>query len=61
MISKSETSSNMIYGGLIMNNCLCNIFDNEWIWLIIIALLLIFCCSGNGFSNTYGNGCGCGC
>ena len=42
-----------------MNNCLCNIFDNEWIWLIIIALLLIFCCSGNGCSNNYGNGCGC--
>ena len=26
------------------NNCLCNLFDNNWIWLIIIALLVIFCC-----------------
>lgn len=27
-----------------MNNCLCNIFDNECIWIIIIALIIIFCC-----------------
>ena len=38
-----------------MNNCLCNIFENEWVWLIIIALLLIFCCSGS-CSGSYGNG-----
>lgn len=29
-----------------MNNCLCNLFDDNWIWLIIIALLIIFCCGG---------------
>ncbi len=29
-----------------MNNCLCNLFDDNWIWLIIIALILIFCCCG---------------
>lgn len=29
-----------------MNNCLCNLFDNSTIWLIIIALILIFCCCG---------------
>ncbi len=29
-----------------MNNCLCNLFDNSTIWLIIIALVLIFCCCG---------------
>jgi len=29
-----------------MNNCLCNLFDDNWIWLIIIALLIIFCCCG---------------
>lgn len=27
-----------------MNNCLCNIFDDKCVWLIIIALLIIFCC-----------------
>ncbi len=29
-----------------MNNCLCNLFDDNWIWLIILALILIFCCCG---------------
>ena len=29
-----------------MHNCLCNLFDDNWIWLIIIALILIFCCCG---------------
>ncbi len=29
-----------------MNNCLCNLFDNSTVWLIIIALILIFCCGG---------------
>ncbi len=28
-----------------MNNCLCNIFDNNnWIWILIIVLLLTSCC-----------------
>lgn len=27
-----------------MNNCLCNLLNDNWIWLIIIALLLISCC-----------------
>ena len=26
------------------NNCLCNLFDDNWIWLIIIAIILISCC-----------------
>ena len=34
-----------------MNNCLCNLFDNNWIWLIIIALLVIFCCGGTMFQS----------
>ena len=30
-----------------MNNCLCNLFDDNWIRLIIIALLVIYCgCGG---------------
>ena len=29
-----------------MNNCLCNLFDDNWLWIIIIALLIIFCCCG---------------
>ncbi len=31
-----------------MNNCLCNLFDNNYIWIILIALVLIFCCGGCG-------------
>ena len=31
-----------------MNNCLCNLFDNNAIWIIIIALLILFCCCGGG-------------
>lgn len=27
-----------------MNNCLCNLFDNNCIWLIIIAILVLSCC-----------------
>lgn len=28
-----------------MNNCLCNVFDNNnWIWIVLIVLL--FCCCG---------------
>lgn len=27
-----------------MNNCLCNLLSDNWIWLIIIALILISCC-----------------
>jgi len=43
-----------------MNNCLCNIFDEKTLWIIIIALLVIFCCgNGNGCGNSYNNGCGC--
>ncbi len=27
-----------------MNNCLCNIFDNNnWIWIILIVLLFTCC------------------
>ena len=34
----------------LMNNCLCNVFDNNnWIWIILIVLLFL-CCGG---------GCGC--
>lgn len=30
------------------NNCLCGVFDNNtnWIWILIIALLIISCCCG---------------
>ena len=28
------------------NNCLCSLFDNNWIWILIIALLVISCCCG---------------
>lgn len=36
------------------NNCLCNLFDNNCTWIIVIALIiLLFSCNNNG--------CGCGC
>ena len=27
-------------------NCFCNLFDDNWVWLIILAIILI-CCCGN--------------
>ena len=29
-----------------MNNCFCNLLNDNWIWLIIIAIILI-CCGCN--------------
>ena len=29
---------------LLMNNCLCNLFDDNCTWIIIIALIVILCC-----------------
>ena len=40
-----------------MNNCFCNLFNDNWVWLIILAIILFSCCGNSG----YGNGCGCGC
>lgn len=32
-----------------MNNCLCNVFDNNnWIWIALIVLLFVCCCGGCG-------------
>ena len=51
-------------------NCLCRLFDDSTLWLIIIAIILVafFCnnSSGCGYGCDYsnrssGNGCGCGC
>lgn len=41
-------------------DCLCNIFDNEVIWLIIIALLLLSLVCGDDCRGRSGS-CGCGC
>ncbi|MBQ1226355.1 MAG: hypothetical protein IIX75_04625 [Clostridia bacterium] len=39
-------------------NCLCNLFEDSTVWLIIIAAILLFnSCNGCGCVNT---GCGCG-
>ncbi len=27
-----------------MNNCFCNLFNDSWVWLIILAIILISCC-----------------
>ena len=29
------------------NNCLCHIFDDCSCWVIILALILVFCCCNN--------------
>jgi hypothetical protein len=44
--------------------CFCNIFENSTVWLIIIALILLFFFCGNDGCGCYntatiGNGCGC--
>lgn len=30
--------------GNTMNNCLCNLFDNEMVWIVILALVILCCC-----------------
>lgn len=39
-----------------MGSCLCNVFECEWVWVIIAALVILHCC-GNGYGNGCGNGC----
>ncbi len=31
-------------------NCLCNLFNDNWVWLIILAVILFSCCNTNGCS-----------
>ncbi len=47
-------------------NCLCNLFEDSTVWLIIIALLILYfgcnggaCNSCGGCIGTANNGCGC--
>lgn len=41
-------------------SCFCNLFENSTVWLIIIALILLFFFCGNDGYGTYNNnGCGC--
>ena len=47
MISRGQ-SPNILIGGYIMNNCLCNLFGDNNIWWIIIALIIVFFCCGCG-------------
>ncbi len=42
-------------------NCLCNLFDDSTVWVIIIALIILFSCCNNQNSIRGGCGCGCGC
>jgi len=47
---------------MIMNNCFCRLFEDNTVWLIIIAILILSSCNnGCGCGNNYNNGCGCGC
>ncbi len=50
--------------------CFCNLFENSTVWLIIIALILLFffCGNNDGYpayngcnNNGCNGGCGCGC
>ena len=31
-----------------MNNCLCHLFDDNCTWIIIVALIILFCCCACG-------------
>ncbi len=42
-------------------NCFCELFQNEVVWLIIIALIILFAVCGNGFGCSYNGRTGCGC
>jgi hypothetical protein len=41
--------------------CLCNIFDDSNVWIIILVLLILYWYCNGGFGCGNGNGCGCGC
>ncbi len=38
-------------------NCLCNWFEDSTVWLIIIALLILYFGCNGGCGNSCGNGC----
>lgn len=44
-------------------SCICELFENETLWLILLTLLVLTLVCGNGCGNyngNYGNnGCGC--
>ena len=41
-------------------SCICELFENETLWLILLTLLVLtLVCGNNGCSNYGGNGCGC--
>lgn len=35
-------------------NCLCNLFDDNTIWIIVIALLILYLFCNNGLCRTCG-------
>lgn len=40
--------------------CICEIFENETLWLILLTLLILTLVCGNGCGSGYGtNNCGC--
>ena len=47
METRNNLSNFILYRRFTMNNCLCNVFDNNnWIWIILIVLLFSCCCGG---------------
>ena len=41
-------------------NCLCNLFGDGNIWLLVIILLILYFGCNGGYGYSGGNGCGCG-
>lgn len=47
IVETGSPLSYFIFRRFTMNNCLCNVFDNNnWIWIILIVLLFSCCCGG---------------
>lgn len=58
MISRMIIPQNQINYEVNSMNCLCDLFNNNCIWILIVVFLLLTC--GNGTCSN-SNGCGCGC
>ena len=45
--TEARLPTSYLFRRFTMNNCLCNVFDNNnWIWIILIVLLFSCCCGG---------------
>ena len=45
--TEARLPTSYLFRRFAMNNCLCNVFDNNnWIWIVLIVLLFSCCCGG---------------